>query len=305
MVLLLQSRGSATAAELATELGVSERTVYRDIGELGAAGVPVYAEQGRLGGYRLVDGYRTRLTGLSPDEAEALFLLGLDGPAKDMGLDELLASATLKALPARSRPIRRFHLDVPGWFHDAEPPPVLTALVEAVWRDLTVTVRYRRRDGEVTRLVQPYGIVLKGGVWYLVARIDGDQRIYRADRILDVTAGERFDRDASFDLAAVWAERADGFVRRMATVQVTVRLSAEGRRALRHAVEPPAVRAAEQTASEPDDQDRIVVRLPLESLEVAYHQLLCLGPEVEVLEPEPLRERMAAAARRLRDLYQR
>lgn len=306
MVLLMQSRGTVTAAELAGELGVSERTVYRDIGELGAAGVPVYAEQGRLGGYRLVDGYRTRLAGLSAAEAEALFLLGLDGPVRDMGLGDLLDSAALKALPARLRRTQRFHLDVPGWFHDAEPPPALAVLVGAVWQDLPVTLRYRRGDGEVSRLVHPYGVVLKGGIWYLVARAGGEPRIYRVDRIIDITVGdEPFERDESFDLPVVWAERAERFVRDMATVVVTVRLSADGMRALRFAVEPPAVRAAADSATEPDDRGRIVVRLPLESLDVAYHQLLRLGPEVEVLEPEPLRERMRTAAQRLSGLYQR
>ncbi|WP_430790551.1 helix-turn-helix transcriptional regulator [Actinoplanes sp. G11-F43] len=306
MVLLLQSRGTVTAAELAAELGVSERTVYRDIGELSAAGVPVYAEQGRLGGYRLVDGYRTRLSGLNQAEAEALFLLGLDGPVRDMGLSDLLDSASLKALPSRLRRTQRFHLDVPGWFHHGEPPPMLTDLVGAVWQDLVVTVRYQRRDAEVSRLIHPYGVVLKGGVWYLVARVDGEPRIYRVDRIRSVeTDGERFARDASFDLAAVWAERSERFQRELATVEVTVRLSADGMRALRFAVEPPAVQAAEATASTPDDQGRIVVRLPLESLEVAYDQLLRLGPEAEVLSPEPLRERMRAAAPRLHEHYQR
>ncbi|HWS34745.1 MAG TPA: YafY family protein [Actinoplanes sp.] len=305
MVLLLQSRGSVTAAELGAELGISERTVYRDIAELGAAGVPVYAEQGRHGGYRLVDGYRTRFTGLRADEAEVLFLLGLDGPANDMGLSELLASATVKALPPKARRTQRFHLDVPGWFHDAEPPPVLAGLAGAVWQDLTVTMRYQRKDAEVTRLVHPYGLVLKGGAWYLVARAGRETRIYRVDRIRTVQTGDGFERDETFDLAAVWSERSGDFVRQMATVWVTVRLSAEGFRGLRFAVEPPAVQAAAETAQEPDDQGRVCVRLPLESLEVAYHQLLRLGPEAEVLEPESLRERMAAAAQRLHGLYQR
>jgi predicted DNA-binding transcriptional regulator YafY len=313
MVLLLQARGAMTAAELAGEVGVSERTVYRDITELAAAGVPVYAEQGRLGGYRLVDGYRTRLTGLSRVEAEALFLLGLHGPARDMGLSELLATAELKvsaALPAGLRDAsaqaaQRFHLDVPGWFHDSEPPPSLTALVRAVWQDLTVILRYRRRD-EVTRIVQPYGVVLKAGIWYLVARVGTDLRVYRVDRVVAVeVTDQRFVREESFDLPAVWAARAAQFVRGMLAEHVTVRLSPAGMRALRFAVEPPAVQAATDAAGEPDGQGWVVTRLPVESAEVAYDQLLRLGPEVEVLAPEPLRERMRAAAQRLAGLYQR
>jgi predicted DNA-binding transcriptional regulator YafY len=313
MVLLLQARGAMTAAELAGEVGVSERTVYRDITALAAAGVPVYAEQGRHGGYRLVDGYRTRLTGLSRVEAEALFLLGLYGPARDMGLGDVLATAQLKvsaALPAGLRDAaaqaaQRFYLDVPGWFHDSDPPPALSVLVRAVWQDLTVILRYHRHD-EVTRTVQPYGVVLKAGIWYLVARVGADLRVYRVDRVVAVeVTDQRFVREESFDLPTVWAERAAQFVRGMLAEQVTVRLSQAGLRALRFAVEPPAVQAATAAAGEPDAQGWVVTRLPVESAEVAYDQLLRLGPEVEVLAPQPLREQMRVAAQRLADLYQR
>ncbi|MEH1126735.1 helix-turn-helix transcriptional regulator [Micromonospora sp. CPCC 206061] len=313
MVLLLQARGAMTAAELAGEVGVSERTVYRDITALAAAGVPVYAEQGRHGGYRLVDGYRTRLTGLSRVEAEALFLLGLYGPARDMGLGDVLATAQLKvsaALPAGLRDAaaqaaQRFYLDVPGWFHDNDPPPALSVLVRAVWQDLTVILRYHRHD-EVTRTVQPYGVVLKAGIWYLVARVGADLRVYRVDRVVAVeVTDQRFVREESFDLPTVWAERAAQFVRGMLAEQVTVRLSQAGLRALRFAVEPPAVQAATDAAGEPDAQGWVVTRLPVESAEVAYDQLLRLGPEVEVLAPQPLRERMRVAAQRLARLYQR
>ena len=182
LVLLLQSRETMTAAELARELEVSERTVYRDVVALSAAGVPVYADRGRAGGYRLLGGYRTRLTGLTRDEAEALFLTGLPGPAGDMGLADAVASAELKVLAAlppslRDAPARtgqRFHLDVPGWFRESTPPRWLTELARAVWRDRVVELRYRRGDREVTRRVEPYGLVLKSGTWYLVGRVGDD-----------------------------------------------------------------------------------------------------------------------------------
>jgi predicted DNA-binding transcriptional regulator YafY len=189
LVLLLQSGGTMTAAELAGQLEVSERTIYRDILALSAAGVPVYSEQGRAGGYRLLDGYRTRLNGLNRAEAEALFLSGLPGPVRDMGLGAALAAAQLKvaaALPATmrdasSRARQRFHLDVPGWFQDADPPPLLAELARAVWEDRTVTLTYRRQ-GEVVRTVEPLGLVLKTGAWYLVGRVGADVRTYRVDR---------------------------------------------------------------------------------------------------------------------------
>ena len=310
-MLLLQSRGTLTAAELARELEVSERTVYRDVLALSAAGVPVYAEQGRAGGYRLVGGYRTRLTGLSRAEAEALFLAGLPGPARDMGLDEPVRAArrkVLAALPpalrdASERAGQRFHLDAPGWFADTDPPPLLAELAHAVWHDEAVVVHYRRHD-EVVRTVEPYGLVLKNGSWYLVGKVGADLRVYRVDRVAAVEpAGTGFERDPSFELPAVWAQRAAEFVRGMLRDTITVRLSPAGWRHLRYVAEPVAVREATAAAEDPDADGWVRTRLPVESLDVAYTYVLRLGPEAEVLEPPELRGRLAAAAERMRDLY--
>ncbi|WP_446211570.1 helix-turn-helix transcriptional regulator [Micromonospora sp. IBSANI012] len=313
LVLLLQSRETMTAAELARELEVSERTVYRDVLALSAAGVPVYADRGRAGGYRLLGGYRTRLTGLTRDEAEALFLSGLPGPAGEMGLADAVAAAELKVLAAlppslRDAPARagqRFHLDVPGWFRESAPPPWLAELARAVWRDRVVELRYRRGDREVGRRVEPYGLVLKSGVWYLVARVGDAMRTYRVDRVVAVQAGEEtFARDEGFDLGGHWREQAEAFLRSMLRAEITVRLSAAGLRALRWVAEAPfAYEEATAAAGEPDGQGWRVTRLPVESVEVAYHLVLRLGPEVEVLDPPELRARLAGAAARLAALY--
>ncbi|MBQ0891620.1 YafY family transcriptional regulator [Micromonospora sp. U56] len=313
LVLLLQSRETMTAAELARELEVSERTVYRDVLALSAAGVPVYADRGRAGGYRLLGGYRTRLTGLTRDEAEALFLSGLPGPAGEMGLADAVAAAELKVLAAlppslRDAPARagqRFHLDVPGWFRESAPPPWLADLARAVWRDRVVEVRYRRGDREVTRELCPYGLVLKSGIWYLVGRVGDRYRTYRVDRVTGVeVGGESFDRDDNFDLPAYWREQTEAFLRSMLRAEVTIRLSPAGLRRLRHLADAPFVYAeALAAAGEPDGQGWVVTRLPVESVEVAYSQMLGLGPEVEVLDPPELRERLADAARRTAARY--
>ncbi|MET7401421.1 YafY family protein [Dactylosporangium sp. NPDC005572] len=312
LVLLLQAGGPRTAAELAAELEVSERTIYRDVLALSAAGVPVYAEQGRAGGYRLLDGYRTRLNGLSRAEAEALFLSGLPGPARDMGLGEALAAAELKvaaALPGTLRQAsasarQRFHLDAPGWFRDADPPPLLAALARAVWEDHELTVAYAAKSGAVTRTVEPLGLVLKNGIWYLVGRVGATPRTYRVDRVRSASqTGARFARDESFDLASFWSEQAAGFERALLSETVTVRLSEAGRRHLRHAVEPLACRAALESATDPDADGWVTVTLPSESVRVAHSQLLSLGPEAEVLSPPELRALMADSAVRLATLY--
>ncbi|MFI0904854.1 helix-turn-helix transcriptional regulator [Streptomyces sioyaensis] len=333
MVLLLQARPSMTAAELARELEVSERTVARDVLSLSEAGVPVYADRGRAGGYRLIAGYRTRLTGLDRSEAEALFLSGVPTALREMGLADAASAARLKVSAALRPELRdaasgaaqRFHLDAPGWYQEPEPPELLPALAEAVWDDRRITARYLRKDTEVARELEPYGLVLKAGVWYLAARVDGDYRVYRVDRFTAVAAYEgataagaatdtgaadasdgRFSRDEAFDLPAFWAERAARFARSILREEVVLRLSARGVLQLPYVTERAAAREAiarAQAAGGPDEQGRLTVTLPVESAEVAYAQLLSLGPEGEILAPGELRARMAAAARRTAAQY--
>ncbi|MER7723781.1 YafY family protein [Streptomyces sp. NPDC096323] len=316
MVLLLQSRPAMTAAELARELEVSERTVTRDAQALSEAGVPVYAERGRAGGYRLVGGYRTGLTGLARDEAEALFLSGLPSALREMGLEDAASAARLKVsaalLPslrnASASASRRFHLDAPGWYQEPATPPLLPAVAEAVWDDRTVHARYRRagQDAEAERELAPYGLVLKAGVWYLCARAEDDFRVYRLDRFTAVTVSDtRFVRDESFDLPAFWDERAAQFARSILRTEVTLRLSETAVRRLPHAVDRVAARNALEAAGPPGADGWVTVTLPVESLDVAYGQLLALGPELEVLAPAALRDRFAAAAQALHALYVR
>lgn len=353
LVLLLQARGGMTAVELSRELEVSERTVHRDVLALSEAGVPVYADRGRGGGYRLLDGYRTRLTGLDRAEAEALFLSGVPEALREMGLSEVAATARLKASAALSPGLRdapataaqRFHLDAPGWFASERPPPAaLAPLARAVWGDHPVTALYRRatrarpgetpatgrpegngqaertehggqaeRDGQAgesgqaeragaaRRRLEPYGLVLKAGVWYLATRF----AIYRVDRFdeVEIHSGLRFERDETFDLAAFWGERAAQFAGSLLTTHVTVRLSPAGCRALPAVADPAALAPALASAGEPDGQGWVTFRLPVESPEVAYSQILRFGPEAEVVDPPGLRARLAEAATRLRDLY--
>ncbi|MFF1460715.1 helix-turn-helix transcriptional regulator [Streptomyces sp. NPDC058330] len=313
MVLLLQSRPAMTAAELAGELEVSQRTVTRDAQALSEAGVPVYADRGRTGGYRLVGGYRTRLTGLGREEAEALFLSGLPSVLREMGLDDAASAARLKVTAAllpslRDAPhsaARRFHLDAPGWFHEPVTPELLPAVAEAVRDDRLVRARYRRgATDEVERELAPYGLVLKAGVWYLCARAGDDVRVYRIDRFTAVeVSAERFVRDEDFDLPGFWEERAAQFARSLLRTEVTVRLSEAGLARLPHAVDRAAVDDAIAGAGPPDADGRRTLTLAVESQEVAYGQLMALGPELEVLAPEALRARFAEAAERLRALY--
>lgn len=321
LVLLLQSRPSMTAAELAERLEVSERTVARDVQALGEAGVPVYADRGRTGGYRLVGGYRTRLTGLGRTEAEALFLSGVPGALRDMGLADAASAARLKVSAALLPELRgapesaaqRFHLDAPGWWREPDVPELLPAVAEAVWADRTLAVTYRRRPAAeaVEREVEPYGLVLKAGVWYLVARVPGAggaYRVYRVERFERAAAvggGAGFERDEEFDLPGFWTERAAAFARSILRDEVTLRLSPDGLRRLPHVTDRLAAEDAVAGAGEPDEQGWRAVRLRVESADVAYTQLLALGPDAELLGPPELRARFAAAAARSAALYGR
>ncbi|MEU0119575.1 WYL domain-containing protein [Streptomyces bobili] len=314
MVLLLQARPAMTAAELARELEVSERTVTRDAQALSEAGVPVYAERGRAGGYRLVGGYRTGLTGLARGEAEALFLSGVPGALREMGLADAASVARLKVSAALMPSLRdaptaaaqRFHLDAPAWFQEPAAPPLLPVIADAVWDDRRLAARYQRGEAEVVRELEPYGLVLKAGVWYLCARVAEAEafRTYRIDRFTAAEPlAERFGRDEAFDLPGFWAGQAERFARSILRAEVVVRLSPAGLRRLPYAVDPVAARDALAGAGEPDARGRVTVTLGVESEAVAHGQLTALGPEAEVVSPESLRRRFAEDAARLAALY--
>lgn len=304
LLLLLQARGGMTAAELARELEVSVRTIHRDVEALGAAGVPVYAERGPHGGIRLVDGYRTRLTGMTGEEADALFLSGLPGPAAELGLGTVVTAARLKVLAAlptelrgrASRLLERFHLDAAGWFRAGDAVPHLATIAQCVWDGLRLELDYDRGDGVVTRLLDPLGLVLKAGVWYLVAAHDGQLRTYRISRASAVRPlAERATRPAGFDLATYWAESISAFERETPRMEVTLRLRRDGERRPEDVLDSSALAAAiELPDPEPDAWRRI--RLSLDWPGEVAGRLLALGGDVEVLEPSSLRDEMVAIA---------
>ncbi|MGW5116380.1 helix-turn-helix transcriptional regulator [Streptomyces noursei] len=311
LLLLLQNRGRMTAPELAAELEVSVRTVYRDVEALGASGVPVRADRGPDGGYRLMSGYRTRLTGLTDDEAGALFLAGVPGPARDLGLGAVLATAQLKvqaALPAelaeRTRLIQdRFHLDAPAWFRDADPVAHLAPVARAVWEQRVVRTHYRRWRGEVHRELRPLGIVLKGGIWYLAALVDEAVRTYRIARFLAVDlTDEVFVRPTGFDLAAYWAESSRRLEAELHRDTAHLRISPRAHRLL-PMFYGAAGRRALAEAGEPDAEGWTEVRLAVEGPAVAVGDLLRLGAEAEVLGPPELRRAVAAAVAALAGRY--
>jgi predicted DNA-binding transcriptional regulator YafY len=319
ILLLLQSRRTATARELATDLGVSMRTVYRDIEVLTEIGIPVYAETGRAGGYRLVDGYRTTLTGLTAQESLALFLIGLPAPAASLGLTEPARAAEAKVLAAlgpgsreQAKRLRdRFLLDLPAWYDDAETPPALPGLAAAVLENRRVRVRYRRwtEPREVRRVLDPHGLVVKNGIWYLVAA-DRTRaraalprlRTYRVSNVLELTAlDETFGRDPSFELGDFWRAQLADFDERRFVTTATVRLSP----ALRARLDDLGDRALSQAAAAgtPDADGWTVGQLPIESPGNAAAYLIRYGADVEVLAPAELRAELVALAQAVVQRY--
>jgi predicted DNA-binding transcriptional regulator YafY len=314
LLLLLQTSGKMTATRLAEELEVSVRTIYRDIEALSSAGVPIYAESGPGGGVRLVDGYRTRLTGLTAEEAEALALSGLPGAASELGLGTVLAAAQLKvdaALPPelRSRAVRmreRFHLDAPGWFAREEPVPHLATLSRAVWEERRLEIRYRKWDGEGKRTIDPLGLVLKAGVWYMVA-LSGRARSIRTFRVSRVVSVRELDeevqRPAEFDLATHWAAAGAAFFETMVKVEVRIRVQQTHLRWLRQVASPGGAEQAIAAAGEPDADGWVETTIGMEHVDHAEHELLRFGAALEVLDPPELRDRMADAAAAMAQQY--
>jgi predicted DNA-binding transcriptional regulator YafY len=309
--MILQTRGRTSAETLAEELEVSVRTVYRDIDQLSAAGVPVYAETGRNGGFALLDGWKTRLNGLTAPEARALFFSGLPGPAGELGLGEEAAQAELKllaALPAdwqaeARRMSSRFHLDPRGWFQPGHKPEFLKLVAEAVWSETRIAIRYESWKDVKDRVIEPLGLVLKGGVWYVVAQREGNARTYRLSQIQALgPTGETFTRPKDFDLPRYWAESIKQFERDIYVGTAHVRATAPGVRKLKD-LSDTVKHAIEALTLAPDAAGWCEFDVPIEEIGWASHEFSKIGNDVEVLGPPELRTRVVGNIERMARLY--
>jgi|SRR5579862_1838484 len=305
----LQLRVRTTASELAAQLEVSERTIYRDIAALERSGVPIATERGRSGGLRLIGGYQTRLTGLSREEAEALPFAEIGVAASALGFAPAAEAARLKmfaALPARERDravraSERFHLDPAEWYQRAATPPCLRTLANAVWADQAVTLDYESWRGRKVRIVEPLGLVLKAGAWYVVARRRKRHAIYRVDSIhaIRILAQRKVQR-RNFHLARTWQQEVSRFEASLRRTRATIRVS-EAAMSRINRLGADAMEAIR--ASEPDADGRRTASIWIESLSHAAGLLLGFDVEIEVLSPESLRQELAMRARRITDLY--
>ena len=311
MLLLLQTHQRMTAQDLAARLEVSERTIYRDLSALGSAGVPVYAERGPGGGCMLLDGYRTNLTGMTEAEVRTLLLAGAPALVNDLGMAESLEAALLKllaALPPRfrshlERARQRIHIDASAWSRYEEAVPHLGAIQEAVLLDRRIRLTYHKANGEmIERVIDPLGLVAKATIWYLVAGSNGEMRVFRISRVLEVEAlEEACVRPEGFDLAAYWDRWQKEFEASLPKYAVTVRVAAENVLALPQFFGDWIVPVAERAPSDVDGS----LKLPLtfDSMEYARTRMLGLGTMVEVLDPPELRASVAEFAHRIAAFY--
>jgi predicted DNA-binding transcriptional regulator YafY len=310
LLMILQTRGLTSAADLARELEVSERTIYRDVTALNTAGVPIYAETGRGGGFALVESYRTSLTGLSRDEIQALYMLAIPQPLVDLGFSQNLKAALLKlqaSLPERYQQqethIRqRLHLDPASWELDSGALPALAAVQQAVWQDQRLFVRHAIPSGVVTEVtIEPYGLVAKAGTWYLVYAHRSNFHARRVSDLLEaLPTGETFERQLDFDLQAFWQAWCAERLRSRSSFTVTVRAEVSVARRLKAFI---GVARRVESASPPDEHGRIVLTLSFNHFDMARDRLLALGRAVEVLDPPELRLAILDYAEQIASLY--
>jgi predicted DNA-binding transcriptional regulator YafY len=310
ILLRLQTQGRVNARALADTFEVSVRTIYRDIDQLSAAGVPVYAETGRNGGFELLDGYRTKLTGLDRPEAESLFLAGVPFAAAQLGMGPALDTTRMKllaALPAAMRAdadkvAQRFHVDPVAWFQSAETHAVLPDLAAAVWAGRQVRLRYDSWEKIVERTASPLGLVLKGGLWYLVAAVGAQARTYRVASILDMSV---LDTPAvtppKFNLAAHWAAFAKDYEARMQSGRAKIRAQQGVLKELSRLSS--AMAAAVSKAGPADAHGWRALDIPIESIPAAASDLLQFGACVQALAPVDLVRAMTVAVHDLAKLY--
>lgn len=304
ILILLQLRARLTADALADEFEVSVRTIYRDIDALSAAGVPVYGDRGPGGGFALLEGYRTKLTGLDAAEAEAMLMIGTPGQAMALGLGaaagrargKLLAALTPEGSAVADRIAGRFHLDPADWYRAAEPVTWLPSIARAVIDQQRLAMTYESWKGMRNRVVDPMGLVQKGASWYLIGRVDGDYRTYRVGAISQLLIkAESFERPADFNLAEHWAAQLKRFEGGLRPETARLRVSQEGRRRI---AELGAYAVKAVSAAHPADANGWAeLELPYENAEQGARLLLGLGPEFVIIAPPELR----SAVRELAD----
>lgn len=310
IMLLLQTHRRLTSRQLAEWLEVSPRTIHRDMDALSSAGVPVTAERGQGGGWMMIDGYKTDLTGFNTLESQTLFLTRLPEPLIQLGLEEAAEAARLKllaALPAVARQNaeaarQRLYIDPTGWRQSNESSPLLSTVQDAVWQGRQLAMQYRSGNGSLSeRTIHPLGLVAKGSIWYLVAQRSGEIRTYRVSRIESAELlDDPADRPDNFDLARYWEQSSADFSARLPHFPVTLRVSPELLPLIRHGVGFTRIESVDDP--DPDGWSRTQINFGVEFEALSF--VLRHGDQVQIIDPEELRDTVIQMAQRILDLYQ-
>lgn len=306
LMLVLQTRGKMTAKTLAAELGVSRRTILRDVEALSIAGVPIYSEGGHGGGIALDEQYRTTLTGLHTPEVRTLFIASNTTVLRDVGLGEAAERLLLKllaALPAAHRPTvdhirQRLMIDPAWWWNDTQTPPFWNELQQAVYEDRLIEVSYEHYDGElVERVLEPYSLVNKSSYWYLVAQREGELRTYRVARIHQVRLlDDLFTRRSDFDLPTYWQDHLKEFIKSFSDYHCTLRLHPE-----RVAFVKWLTPGRWEAIGEADSTGWVTLRVMMDAPVMAKMLVFGLGRLGEIIDPPELAEAVLTDARDLID----
>lgn len=309
---LLQNRGRMTAQALAEEVGVSMRTMYRDLDALSIAGAPIYADRGPGGGWNLLKDYQAAFSWFTEAELRLLFTAPKTNPIDDLTEKNALQALWLKlfsALPATQRRYteearQRLYLDTERWWNTREAVPYLQILHDAVWTQRKVQIVYRRNDNTTsTRLIEPLGLVSKGYIWYVVGYSEKASRVYRLSRIQScLLTEEHFERPENFDLALFWKEWQSDFLQTFSPITVSLRTSRGELSTLAKVFGEEIYRLVDQPEAH-QEGEKIQFQWQFESLDAAQHTLLGLGTAIEVLSPPTLREQLQEVATQVASLY--
>ena len=315
IMMMLQARGRMTAPALAEALEVSERTILRDIDQLSTAGVPIWGDRGRNGGFQLREGWSTDLTGLTEHEAHALFLAGLPGPATELGLDGMASSARLKMIASLSpdsreqadRVASRLHIDTVDWYRAQETPLFLREVANAVWGSYRIEVKYESWQGLSSRELEPLGLVLKGGTWYLIAKMVGKPGAltFRLANINELkTSRRRFKRPARFDLAKHWRDAMNRYETDLYRLTAHIAVSPRGENWLANArIKTAPVLQGAGSAEVPSGWKEFL--MPIESIEHGARKLLEYGSNLKIVGPQELKNRFMEELSQLKALYKK
>ncbi|CAG9623229.1 helix-turn-helix transcriptional regulator [Sutcliffiella rhizosphaerae] len=308
IMMLLQNRGKLTVKELASEVEVSERTILRDMDSLSLAGIPVVSERGKNGGWRLLDNFRSKLSGLTKDEMTSLFLMPSDELLEDLGLDVLdVRQKLLAAIPNLYRNEaeamgERIYIDTSTWRNSKEKSQALQKVQKALWENRKLSIEYQQPDGELKeRLVEPLGLVAQGNKWYLVASREGNMRNYRVSRIQAVRLNdEYFERPEGFHLAAYWLQSKRDFIQSLPSYGVQVEM------------DPTIINRIMFTGKfvqvmdrqSPNENQWVPATLQFNDYQEAIQFVLGFSDKIKVISPEDLPNRIVSSAKAVINFYE-